>query len=108
MERVDVAPSLWEPGTLGQPGREHRMAGAQGKAKETQDAHAEDGREQVLLTRELSSALTVMKGRTQLLRRRLRQGGDTARLEPDLNAIEMELARLTAIVEQINRGDDGG
>ena len=48
-----------------------------------------------------------MKGRIQLLRRRRRQGGDTARLEADLAAIETELARLTAIVGRINRGDGG-
>jgi hypothetical protein len=84
------------------------MADAQGKTKEDQDARTEDGHGQVLLTRELTSALTVMKGRTQLLRRRLRQGGDTARLEADLEAIEAELARLTTIVERINRGGTGG
>lgn len=48
-----------------------------------------------------------MKGRTQLLRRRLRQGVDVARLETDLEAIETELARLTTIVERINRGNAG-
>ena len=69
--------------------------------------HTEDGHAQVLLTRELNSPLTAMKGRIQLLRRRRRQGGDTARLEADLAAIETELARLTAIVGRINRGDGG-
>jgi len=71
------------------------------------DARTENGREQVLLTRELTSALTVMKGRIQLLLRRLRQGGDTAQLEADLTAIETELARLTTMVERITRGDGG-
>jgi hypothetical protein len=42
-----------------------------------------------------------------LLRRRLRQGGDTARLDADLEAIETELARLATIVERINREDGG-
>jgi hypothetical protein len=41
------------------------VSDAQGKAKDEQDAPPEDGREQDLLTRELTSALTVMKGRTQ-------------------------------------------
>ena len=84
------------------------MADAQGETKEAQDARTEDGHEQVLLARELTSALTVLKGRTQLLRRRLRQGGDTARLETDLTAIETELVRLTTIVERITRGEGGG
>ena len=84
------------------------MVDAQGKAKDAHDAHPADGHAQVLLSRELTSALTVMKGRIQLLRRRLRQGGDTARLEADLNAIEAELARLTKTVERISRGDNGG
>jgi signal transduction histidine kinase len=67
----------------------------------------EDGHGQILLTRELTSALTVLKGRIQLLRRRL-QGDDTARLKADLEAIETELARLTTIVEKINRGTGNG
>ena len=83
------------------------MADAQGKTEGEQDARPEDGREQDLLTRELTSAFTVMKGRTQLLRRRLRQGGDVARLETDLEAIETELARLTTFVDRINRGGTG-
>jgi hypothetical protein len=83
------------------------MSNAPGEAKDDQGARTEDGHGQVLLTRELTSALTVMKGRMQRLRRRLRQGGDTARLETDLEAIETELARLTTIVERINRGGTG-
>jgi signal transduction histidine kinase len=74
---------------------------------EDHEARTEDERAQGLLTRELNSALTVIKGRTQLLRRRLRQGDDTARLETDLEAIERELARLTTIVQRINRGGAG-
>ena len=83
------------------------MRKAPGEATDDQGAHTDDGHAQVLLTRELNSALTVLKGRPQLLRRRLRQGGDTARLETDLAAIETELARLTTIVERINRGRTG-
>jgi hypothetical protein len=83
------------------------MTKAPGKAMDDQGAHTEGGHGQVLLARELSSALTVMKARTELLRRRLRQGGDTARLETDLEAIETELARLTTIVERITPGDEG-
>ena len=71
-------------------------------------SRAEDGHGQILLPRELNSVLTVLKGRTQLLRRRLRQGGDTARLDADLEAIETEFTRLTTIVERITRGDGGG
>jgi hypothetical protein len=82
---------------------ENARSGAEGQ----QGARPEDGLAPILLTRELNSALTVMKGRTQLLRRRLRQGGDAARLETDLEAIETELARLTSIVERINRGGAG-
>jgi hypothetical protein len=79
------------------------MANAQGTAKDDREARTEDGHGPVPLTRELSSALTILNGRTQLLGRRLRQGGDTARLETDLEAIETELARLTPIVEWINQ-----
>jgi signal transduction histidine kinase len=82
---------------------ENARSGAEGQ----HGARPEDGSAPVLLTRELNSALTVLKGRTQLLRRRLRQAGDTARLETDLGAIERELARLTTIIEQITRGDAG-
>jgi hypothetical protein len=78
-----------------------------GKATDDQEAHTENGHVQMLLTRELTSALIVMKGRTQLLRRRLRQGDDTAQLEADLEAIETEFARLTTIIERINRGGAG-
>jgi hypothetical protein len=83
------------------------MNNAPGEAKDERDTGPADGRAPVLLPRELTSALTVLKGRTQLLRRRLRQGGDTARLETDLEVIETELARLTTIVERINRGGAG-
>jgi hypothetical protein len=84
------------------------MNNAQGEAKDDHGARTEDGHGQILLTRELTSALTVLKGRTQLLRRRLRQSDDTARLEADLEAIETELSRLTTIVERINRGSGSG
>ena len=84
------------------------MKDTQGEATDDQVAPREDGHGQILLTRELSSALTVMKGRTQLLRRRLRQGGDTSRLESDLEAIETELARLMTIVERMNPGNGSG
>ena len=83
------------------------MADAQGETKEDQQPRTKDGRAQVLLTRELNSSLTIMNGRTQLLRRRLRRGGDRARLEADLEAIETELVRLTTLVERINRGGAG-
>jgi hypothetical protein len=84
------------------------MVDAQSEAKEDQDARSEDGHAWILLTQDLSSALTVMKGRMQLLRRRLHQGGDAARLETDLNAIETELARLMTTVERVNRRDGCG
>ena len=83
------------------------MSNAPCEAKDDRATRPEDGHTPVLLPREVPSALSVMKGRTQLLRRRLRQGGDTARLKTDLEVIETELARLTTIVEQINRGSAG-
>ncbi len=83
------------------------MNNAPGEATDDHDIRPADGHVPVPLPRELTSALTVLKGRTQLLRRRLRQGGDTARLETDLEVIETELARLTTIVERITRGDAG-
>jgi hypothetical protein len=82
------------------------MSNTEGEAKDDRDARPEKGHVQILLTRKLNSALTVKKGRTQLLRRRLRQG-DTARLEADLEAIGTEPARLTTIVERITPGDAG-
>jgi signal transduction histidine kinase len=51
---------------------------------------------------ELRSPLTVLVGRVQLLRRHLR-GGDSARVQDDLEAIEASLARLTAAVERMDR-----
>ena len=84
------------------------MAEAQRAANEHQEARTDDGRAWVLLTHDLSSSLTVLKGRVQLLRRRLHQDVDTARLETDLNAIETELTRLTKFLERINRGSGRG
>ena len=83
------------------------MGKTQGEAADDRATRPEDGHAPALLTRELTSALTVLKGRTQVLRRRLRQGGDTARLETDLEAIETELTRLTTIVERITPGGAG-
>jgi hypothetical protein len=83
------------------------MSNTEGEAKDDRDARPEKGHVQILLTRELNSALTAKKGRTQLLRRRLRQGDDTACLEADLEAIGTEPARLTTIVERITPGDAG-
>jgi hypothetical protein len=79
------------------------MRKAPGKATDDQAARTEDGHVPVLLTRKLNSSLTVMQGRMQLLRRRLRQGGDTSQLETDLEAIETELARPTTIAERIQQ-----
>ena len=84
------------------------MGNAYSTVKGDQEARTQDGRAWILLSHELSSALTVMKGRMELLRRRLRQGGDTTQLETDLNAIETELARLTTAIERINRGEGNG
>jgi hypothetical protein len=61
MECTDGAAATGEPRILSQSGREQRLA----------DARTADGYVQVLLTRELNSALTAIKARTQLLRRRL-------------------------------------
>ena len=65
------------------------------------DASTENGRARVQLSHELNSALTVIKGRIELLRRRLQQGDEVARLETDLAAIEAELARLKTTVERV-------
>ena len=54
---------------------------------------------------ELRSPLTVLVGRVQLLRRHLRGGTDSARVQDDLEAIEAALARLTAAVERLDRSE---
>ena len=51
---------------------------------------------------ELRSPLTVLVGRVQLLRRHLRGGNDSARVQNDLEAIEAALARLTAAVGHLD------
>ena len=53
------------------------------------------------LSHELTSALTVMKGRMHLLRRRLQRGDEVASLETDLAAIEAELAWLNTTIERV-------
>ncbi|MCD6057005.1 MAG: hypothetical protein K0Q89_535 [Thermomicrobiales bacterium] len=63
----------------------------------------ENGQAWTQLGHELSAALTVMKGRIQLLQRRVQRGDEVARLETDLAAIEAELARLTTTVERIHQ-----
>jgi signal transduction histidine kinase len=72
-------------------------------AKAEPDGSTENGRAWGQLSHELSSALTVMKGRIQLLRRRLQRGDEVAHLETDLAAIEAELTRLTTTVERIHQ-----
>ena len=57
------------------------MGEAHDKGEDGHDARTDDGHVQVLLSRELNSTHIVMKRRIQLLRRRLRQGGDTTRLK---------------------------
>jgi signal transduction histidine kinase len=54
------------------------------------------------MTHELRIPLTVLTGRVQLLRRRLRQGRDPARLEADLTEIELALVRLAATVDRLD------
>jgi hypothetical protein len=83
------------------------MGDAHDKGEDGHDVRTDDGHVQVLLSRELNSTHIVMKRRIQLLRRRLRQGGDTTRLERDLTASETELAWLTTIFERIPRGNGG-
>ena len=76
------------------------------EAKAEQTPRAKDDQE-VGLTHELSTALTVLKGRIQLLRRRLRRGDDVARLETELDAIEAEMARLMRTVAKVQgRNED--
>jgi signal transduction histidine kinase len=74
-----------------------------GMAQAESGGSTEDGRAWGQLGHELSTALTVMKGRIQLLRRRVQRGDEVARLETDLAAIEAELARLTTTVERIHQ-----
>lgn len=62
----------------------------------------EDGTEARLhraLVYELRIPLTVVTGRVGLLRRRLQQGRDPARLEADLMEIELALVRLAAAAD---------
>jgi len=81
------------------------MANALDKAKDVHDAHTADGPAQFLLTRELNSALTVLKGRIQLLRHHLPGCDDPARVLEDREAIAAARARLTAAVARLDRSD---
>ena len=57
---------------------------------------------------ELRGSLTVVTGRAQLMRRRLRRGAaDQERLAADLEAIEAALVRLAAAIERVDRDDAG-
>ena len=67
------------------------------------EASLENGRTRVLLSHDLSPALTVMKGQIHLLRRRLERGDEVAHLETDLETIEAELARLQTTGERLHQ-----
>lgn len=55
---------------------------------------------------DLRSALTVLVGRVQMVRRQSRQGDlDPALLTANLEAIEAALARLVAVVHRIEAED---
>lgn len=54
------------------------------------------------LMHDLRTPLTVVMGRVQLVRRRLKQGAPPETLASDLEAIEAALIRLAAAVERID------
>ena len=60
-------------------------------------------RELAVLMHDLRTPLTVLMGRVQLLRRQVRRGDDTVRIDTDLEAIEAAIVRLTAAVERLDR-----
>jgi hypothetical protein len=69
------------------------------------DAGTEGGREQVLLARERTPALTVLKGRIQRLRHHLPGCDDLAWVHEDREAIAAARARLTTAVARLDRSD---
>ena len=76
----------------------HRRGGGCGRAP---TAHQ-------LLMHELRGPLTVMTGRVQLRRRRLRRGElDAERAANDLEAIAAALVRLAAAVERADQAGPG-
>ena len=58
--------------------------------------------EWAVLMHDLRTPLTVLMGRIQLLRRRMRRD-DAVRIDTDLEAIEAAIVRLTAAVERLDR-----
>jgi signal transduction histidine kinase len=56
---------------------------------------------------DLRTPLTVLMGRVQLLRRRMRRGDDSVQIDTDLEAIEAAIVRLTAAVERLDRDRRG-
>ena len=59
--------------------------------------------EWAVLMHDLRTPLTVLMGRVQLLRRRMRRGDDAVQIDTDLEAIEAAIVRLTATVERLDR-----
>jgi hypothetical protein len=67
-----------------------------------------DPEKQLPPTHEFRNALTVVTGRTQVLRRRLRRRAvDLARLDAELEAIEAAVVRLVAAADRLDREAGG-
>ena len=67
-----------------------------------------DPAERARLAHDLRNPLAAASGRVQLLRRRGWRGQlDAAGLQAGLAEIEAALARLAALVERLERGEDG-
>jgi hypothetical protein len=63
----------------------------------------QDAQRRAELQRALRTQLTVALGRAHLLRRRLGQGSDSARVAADLEVLECALAELRTVVGQLER-----
>lgn len=63
--------------------------------------------ERETVAHDLRMSVTVVVGRVQLLRRRLRRGDDLARVASELEAIEEAISRLITSVEQLDALERG-
>jgi signal transduction histidine kinase len=75
------------------------------KAPPEREAAATEARAWAIRMHDLRTPLTVVLGRAQLARRRLRRGDDPARVDTELEALEAAVARLVAAVERLDRRD---
>lgn len=82
------------------------MAGAEPDGRLVAPARLPARPQRSALVHDLRSALTVLVGRVQMVRRQSRQGDlDPALLTANLEAIEAALARLVAVVHRIEAED---